>query len=416
MRTETLVESRASMLRLTDAEASALTEAGVRLAVQSGQRRADEELDHDDRTVIECVRVPGQEWRVVVRNAIGVVSVCNSLQLLVQPKIPTAHLLYLFEAAGALPRLSGELGHLQGGESFWELVARWFLRAVQQVLRSDLLRDYTATVDELAMVHGAIRPLETAQQHYSGRMTLKCDFDEFGPDIPLNRVLKAAARVVVRNPLIQEETRRAAQRVLQRFDDVGDLQPRDTLTNVDRRSAYYGDAITLAKHILSATGRSLDPGSNRVWTFLIRTPDLVEDGLRRLLVAKFGPKTIGQWPAPIVGSRRTLNPDLVIAEGRAVADVKYKVAADDLNRGDLFQAVAFATGFGCDHAAILGFRVGPAPPYGQLRVGRVDVRSLWWRADSELSPIDAANHFFDDIGAWLELMTPSDRHQPSRVA
>jgi 5-methylcytosine-specific restriction enzyme subunit McrC len=405
VRTETLVESRASTLRLTDAEASALAEAGVRLAVQSGHRRADDELDQDDRTMIECVRAPGQDWRVVVRNAIGVVSVCNSLQLLVQPKIPTDHLLYLFEAAGSLPRLSSELAHLQVGDSFLELIARWFLGLVQQVLRSDLLRDYTPTADELVMIHGAIEPLETARHHYSGRMTFQCDFDEFGPDTPLNRLLKAAARVVVRNSLIQEETRRDAQRVLQRFDDVGDLQPRDTLAAIDRRSAHYSDALALAKHILSATGRSLEPGSQRVWTFLIRTPDLVEDGLRRLLVTRFGSHMIDQWPAVIVGSRRTLNPDLVIADARAVADVKYKVASEELNRGDLFQAVAFATGFACDHAAIIGFRVGPAPPYARLGVGRVDVHFISWRADPELSAIEAARYFLDDVNTWLGVLT-----------
>jgi 5-methylcytosine-specific restriction enzyme subunit McrC len=384
---------------MTDAEASALAEAGVRLATHSV--RQGQELDPDERTVIECVRAPGQDWRVVVRNAVGVVSVCNTLQLVIQPKIPTAHLLFLFEAAGSLPRLSVEPGRLQSGDSLWELLARWFLIAVQQVLRSDLLRDYTPVVDELLMVHGAIRPLDTAQQHYSGRMTLTCDFDEFALDTPLNRLLKAAARIVVRNPLIQEETRRVAQRVLQRFDDVGDLQPRDTLAIVDRRSAYYRDAIALGQHILAATGRSLDAGAQRVWTFLIRTPDLVEEGLRRLLVERFGPQIIGRWAAPISGSQRTLNPDLVIGDGQAIADVKYKVAGVDLNRGDLFQAVAFATGFGCGHAAILGFRLGPEPSNGQLGVGRVTVRYLWWRADEALSAPDACRCFLDDVGAWL---------------
>jgi hypothetical protein len=143
---------------------------------------------------------------------------------------------------------------------------------------------------------------------------------------------------------------------------------------------------------------------------------LVEDGLRRLLVTRFGSHAIDQRPAPIVGSRRTLNPDLVIADGRAVADVKYKVADEDLNRGDLFQAVAFATGFGCDHAAILGFRVGPAPTYDQLGVGRVDVRFIWWRADPALSAIEAADYFLNEVGAWLGGVTPADRPQQSKVA
>ena len=401
MRTELLIESYASVLQLTDAEASALADAGVRLAALSNRRGAEEGLEPDERTVIECVRAPGKDWRVIVRNAIGVVSVGDTLQLIIQPKIPTAHLLYLFEAAGSLPRLSVESGQLQSGDSLWELMARWFLTAVQRVLRSALLRDYTAAVDELAIAHGSIRPLETGHYYYSGRMTVTCDFDEFEPDTPLNRLLKAAARVIVRSPLLHEQTRQVAQRILQRFDDVSDLQPRDMLVIVERRSAYYGDAISLAKHILAATGRSLEAGTHRVWTFLIRTPDLVEEGLRRLLIERFGADMIGQMSAGIAGSKRTLNPDLVIADRRAVADVKYKVAGEDLNRGDLFQAVAFATGFRSEHAAIIGFRTTAAPPHRLLGIGQVNVQYVWWHADATLSASAACRDFLDDAEAWL---------------
>ena len=401
MRTEVLTESRPKTIRLTDDEASSLVEAGVRLAAQSQRPDAEREDDGDERSVIECVRAPGQDWRVMVRNAIGVIAISDSVQLVVEPKIPTSHLLYLFEVAGSIPRLSLEAGELQPGTSLWELVARWFLRAAQAVLRADLLRDYSVTVDELRMVHGTVQPLETARAYYSGRLTLTCEFDEFGPDTPLNRLLKAAARIVVRSAVIQPDTRRGAQRVLQRLDEVGDLRPRDVFATVDRVSAHYSTAIALAKNILTATIRSLEPGTHRAWTFLIHTPDLVEEGLRKLLVRAFGSDVIGKRPARIVGSRRTLNPDLVIRDGWGIADVKYKTSDDDLNRGDLYQSVAFATGFGCHHAAILAFRDGPIPSYSELCVGQITVRHLWWQADSGLDAREAADRLVDDVAMWL---------------
>lgn len=401
MRTEVLTESRPQTIHLTDDEASALVEAGVRLAAQSERADQDGEAGVDERSVIECVRAPRQDWRVVVRNAIGVVAISDSIQLVVEPKIPTSHLLFLFEVAGSIPRLSLEAGELQAGTSLWELIARWFWRAVQAVLRADLLRDYSVAVDDLRMVHGTVRPLETAHAHYSGRLTLTCEFDEFDPDTPLNRLLKAAARIVVRSAAIQPDTRHGAQRVLQRLDEVGDLRPRDLYATVDRVSAHYSNAITLAKNILTATRRSLEPGTHRAWTFLIRTPDLVEEGLRQLLIRAFGGDTIGRRPARIIGCRRTLNPDLVIRDGLAIADVKYKTSDDDLNRADLYQSVAFATGFGCDHAAILAFRDGPAPSYGELAVGGVTVRHLWWPADPGLDAREAAGLLIDDVAKWL---------------
>lgn len=401
MRTELLTESRPKTISLTDDQALALVEAGARLASRSPHPEESSDEEATDRSVIECIRAPGQDWRVVVRNAIGVVAIGDAVQLVVEPKIPTPHLLYLFEVAGAIPRLSLEPGELQAGTSLWELIARWFLRTAQAVLRTELLRDYAGMMDELRVVHGRIRPVETAQAHYGGRLTLTCEFDEFGPDTPLNRLLKAAARVLVRSPLLQPSTRQDAQRVLQRFDEVGDLRSGDLHASVDRVSAHYSSAIALAKHILASTGRSLEPGAQRAWTFLIRTPDLVEAGLRKLLVDAIGPSTIRKWPARIVGSRRTLNPDLVFAGGRGIADVKYKILDGDHSRADLYQSVAFATGFGCHHAAIVAFCDGPAPPYCELGVGQVTVRNLWWRAEWGLAPLNAASRLVDDVAAWL---------------
>jgi hypothetical protein len=36
----------------------------------------------------------------------------------------------------------------------------------------------------------------------------------------------------------------------------------------------------------------------------------------------------------------TLNPDIVVDDGSAIADVKYKLAGEDWNRSDLYQAGA----------------------------------------------------------------------------
>jgi hypothetical protein len=96
-----------------------------------------------------------------------------------------------------------------------------------------------------------------------------------------------------------------------------------------------------------------------------------------------------------------LNPDLVIGDGQGIADVKYKTSDGDLNRADLYQSVAFATGFGCRQAAVVAFSDGPAPTYGELGVGRVTVRHLWWQADSGLDAREAAGRLVNDVAIWL---------------
>lgn len=87
-------------------------------------------------------RVRAATWRVRVRDAVGLVAV-GDLQLVVQPKIPRSHLLYLLAEAEAIPRLDEQRGALAAGLSLWELIALWFLDAAEHVLRLDLIRDYT---------------------------------------------------------------------------------------------------------------------------------------------------------------------------------------------------------------------------------------------------------------------------------
>jgi 5-methylcytosine-specific restriction endonuclease McrBC regulatory subunit McrC len=73
---------------------------------------------------------------------------------------------------------------------------------------------------------------------------------------------------------------------------------------------------------------------------------MVELGLRRTLDRRLSP----QWPVKKVGltlspSHLTLNPDLVFDDGRQVGDVRYKLSKGEWRRTDLYQVVAFATGF-----------------------------------------------------------------------
>src|SRR6476619_6228065 len=101
MRQETLVESAESVLSLTSAEADALREAGSRLASRTvwwGELTAPV-----DRSIIGVrYQAPGR-YAVRVSDAIGVIAI-GSLHILVQPKIPAAHLIYLLSLSGRFPR------------------------------------------------------------------------------------------------------------------------------------------------------------------------------------------------------------------------------------------------------------------------------------------------------------------------
>jgi hypothetical protein len=394
-----LVESVPSVVELTPAQADALSAAGKRLASQKSWWGA-EPVDDADKTVIRVRPQKGDEWEVRVSDAVGAISIGDKA-FLVQPKIPDAHLLYLFSHSGEFPRLDEQRAHLAAAKSLWDLVATWFVDAAEALLRRDLIRDYRGRVDDLVYVRGRTHPLPTVRALLKGRIAIRSEFDEFDADNAFNRTILAAAHRVAASDRLAETTRRRARRITLRLDGISALGPDDLRSKVDRRTRHYADTIALAKSILNGGGRTLRAGPEPVWTFLIRTPEMVEAGIRRLLKQGLDDARVTKEGHQLVGSTKTLNPDLVFDSGAAIADVKYKVTADDWVTSDLYQVVAFATGFRVHDAALISFSAG-SKTLPTLQVGAVRVTHLVWDASPGTLPAEASRKLVQDVRRWLK--------------
>jgi len=399
MRYEVLVESQPKHLALTEAEAESLVSAGRRLA--SDKAWWGSAGPQEDRSVIRCTRHPMGGWSVRVVDAVGLIAV-GELRLEVQPKIPLSHLLYLFGESGRFPRL-GE-GHVTAAvnQSLWPLVARWYLSEAERLLRKDLLRDYQDEAGWLSVVRGRIDVVRTELALARGRPEALCEYEDFATDTALNRTLREAARRVSGSSVLEWSDRRRAMAIGARMPEVGKFRPIDLHARPDRRAGYYRPAITLARHVIAGQGRSIEHGSQDAWTFLIRTPEMVEDGVRNVLRRRLGPQwTVQKRGRQLVGSTMTLNPDLVFGDGLAVADVKYKWFGEEWARTDLYQVVAFATGFHTVSAALIGFRHLVTVPVKRVRVGPIELSELAWEANEEVSPSHAADRLASGVSQWL---------------
>lgn len=397
----TVRESRPENVELSEREATGLIEAGRALAADSAWWGATE--PNPERTVVRCVRLSGTLWRLTVLDAVGTIVVGRSLQVVVQPKIPIDHLLYLFSLSQRTPRIhSGRGGLAASSASMWDLIAEWFVSSAEVLLRRGLLRDYGEIERDLPVARGTVLALPTAQAIYSGRLTMACRFDRFGLNSALNRTVKYAARIVCRSEVLKNSLRRRAYRVVVTMDEVGEFASGDEHVVTDRRTAAYADCVSLAKHVIRDSGRSFVAGAEVVWTFLLRTPPLVEEGIREVLRESAGELTSAKRKRQLPGSNVTLNPDIVVADDQihAIADVKYKLSGSDWKRNDLYQVVAFACGFEVRHAALIEF----VPPGGvtlaMVPVGQVRVRHFGWSADDTVMAEDAAAALRQKFGQW----------------
>ncbi len=367
MRTEYLVESSAEELTLTEHEANELDRLGEALASQkTWWGDSDETEPQRPKTVIRCKRSGEGRYSVRVSEAVGIVGV-GELQLIISPKIPLPHLLFLLAESEQIPRLLYERSQLSSDDNFFSVIARWFVHASETLLRQGLASDYGNITDDLACARGRIHTVRTFKSILAGRPVIRCDFDRFGEDTSLNRVIKGAALRLLSLPSLPEDLQDRCRRIVYRLSDIGELRGSDLLARPDPLSRRYRDVHPLALAVLSSTGINMKEGNGSTWTFLFRTPDPVEIGVRNSLQRHLYPRwRVGKAKKILLGDRaRSLNPDLVFADNDgkgAVGDVKYRLNTDgEIRRSDLNQVTTFATGFRSAKALVVPFLPIPAP-------------------------------------------------------
>jgi 5-methylcytosine-specific restriction enzyme subunit McrC len=356
-------------------------------------------------SVISVDQLGAGRYRVTFRDVIGAVRI-GGRQLQVSPKIPMRHFLYLASRSSIAPRLSASQIRIEGSGGLIEVLVRWTLSAAEALLRLGMRKDYKAFVDELPEVQGRTLACETTLNALRGRAVAACEFEELSDDAPLNRVIRSACERIARLSLISEDSRRRGRLMAYRMDGVGPVRPGDERISVDRLSRSYLRVIPLALLVLAGCGISTSLGKSTGTTFLIRTPELIEDSLRSILSEALSAVGIAKRRLMLGESGLSVNPDLVFGMDIGVGDVKYRFLGSDWNRADLNQLVAFATAFGCKQAILLGFvRESTSSRPKAVPMGQVQASAYGWIASDSVAPEDSAARLVAHVGHWLSIPT-----------
>ena len=414
-----LTESETTLLHLGREEASALRELGKSFAIhQSEAERADdgEPVSSGRSTsVVECVRRDELDkspeslaYAVTVANRIGAIQLAEKT-ILIQPKITMPHFYHLVEKSIGDPRIRFDPVALDNSFSFRDLVARWFLNAVDRLVPDHLIRDYYERSGALPAVRGCVEPLGTTKRLLSGSLLVECRYDEFELDHPLNRILKEACSRVATFATLPLELRGRARAKVEAMPEVGLLVRSDLVVLPDRRALFegYGPAIHLAKAIIGGEGRSISSGGFTSYAFLQYTPSIIEDGIRRILQVGLGETWRVDKRSYEVTPLKSANPDLVFSrEGqvRCVGDVKYKDVTEwGQVHGDVYQSIYFATAAEIHHSMIVAFSTAGESHFPQLRVGKNTVDGVLWNASKSVDPQASELVFVEDVRNVLEL-------------
>ena len=393
------IESKPTVLKLTDGEVDALQLIGRELASTSTWWGGGSDPERS-RSVVSTDRLRDGTCRVTFRDVVGLVRVGDK-QIRVNPKIPMGHFSYIANRSDLAPRLSTNATEVAEGVDFAAVIARWYVGAAEQLLRQGLRKDYTDQTDEVDEVQGSIEPMQTTMLTSKGVPRAICSFQEFTEDNMLNRVVKAACLKVTRMDIIDAAVKARARRVAHRMDGVGAIQPNDLRVRVDRLSANYTRLLSLSLLVLAGLGLTVAAGRHIGTAFLIRTPELIEDGLRSILTDGLQDIQVAKRRLMLGDSGLSINPDLVLGSTLAVADVKYRMLGKDWSKPDLNQVVTFATGFRTHSAAVLGFSSGEGFLPRPVSVGDVRVKAFAWEARLDSDPRTSAIVLATDFREWL---------------
>ena len=412
---ENLTESRDAVLFLSREEAAALRDLGRSfVAEESSQGREEVAEGVTEASALECVRYEeadeGTEnlaYKVTVWNRVGAIQLGNRT-LLIGPKIDFDHFVHISELAIGDPRTrEREPVVLEPHQSFRDLIARWFLNAVDRLIPNHLIRDYYEQTGVLPAVRGSINPIATTRRFYQGRLDVVCRYDTFELDHALNRILKEACLRVANFGTLTEDDRRRAKAKANAMPEVGSFGRGDLIATPDRRaiSEGYAAPINLARSIIAGEGRSITEGQQLAYAFLQFTPSIIEEGIRNILKSALGETWNVSKRSYEVHPLKSATPDVVFSRDHLVeivGDIKYKVATEwGRLHADVYQSIYFATAAEVKHSLIIAFATDGRVSLPQLRVGTNTVDGIIWDASKKTTPADARHRFTEEVRTLL---------------
>lgn len=298
-----------------------------------------------------------------------------------------------------------------------EILIRLFCDKLFAQVHRGLVRRYEGQEGNLAVLRGRLVIEEQLRLNVANPERLYCRFDDFQEDNPLNQILKATIRVLLKASKDIANQRLLAELLLI-FEGVSDA-PVSKLpwqkVNFDRLNERYRPPFKLAELFLSKTPPDVTSGRETGFSLFFDMNNLFEEYIGRISTRVFcaqGVRVRLQGPQRFLaldelrGSQAfAMRPDVVGMKDDQVVwiiDTKWKQLSqeevrDGAAQSDLYQMFAYAGNYGCadvvllyPHHAGLGGNVGVRACYrlnawirteagngiGYIRIATIDLSNL----------------------------------------
>lgn len=318
---------------------------------------------------------PGH-YTVTASQWVGVL-VTPELDVVVKPKVSLENLFTLLGVGLPPHAWQRESFAFSPSRDLLVAISQFYARAVHQAIGAGVLRSYRVHEERLVAMRGRIDMAEQIRLP-AQRSTIACTFDEYTADVMENRVLKAAAALLLRVPGVPHDARRSLKQAMVAFEEVADgwVHP-DTVDRVHftRLNAHYEPAMRLAQLILRNLSLIDRVGHNDASAFLVDMNDLFQRFVTaRLRTFLRGRLVVDAEPTTWLGKGRqvAMAPDLVFRRAKAavfVGDTKYKLSPDGRGRSsDYYQMLAYVTALGLPAGVLIYCQESGAAPQREVVV------------------------------------------------
>lgn len=333
-------------------------------------------------------------WRIKASSYVGTI-VTPGVRILITPKVATANLFYLLEAGGRALELGPAAFDYEQTHDLVPAFATFYARHLETALSQGVPRAYREFQERLTGIRGRIDL--AAQQRLAGLpVPAECRFDDYTADIPLNRILRAAAIRLLRLPGVTVTTRQALQRLAAQLGEASpatsaDLRSRTVFTRLNEHCRPAGQ---LARIVLGESSLLDAAGTTGAAVFLIDMnkafEDFVASRLSRYLHGQLHVRSQKPDHLDNAGHVR-IKPDLTFDRHPGlpayVADSKYKITSSGFGReADYYQILAYASALNLPEGMLIYCQHdGTAPPQ-QIHVRNLSTRLATWALRLDRTP------------------------------
>jgi len=324
-----------------------------RRRVTPAQQRALEQLSERYRKTRGArVFANGPGGSLVAQQFVGVIDL-GPHQVEILPKIDgpdgatRSNLMRMISEAWQLElHVQGPTAMGRTTETILEAMIRLFCEQLWSAVRQGLVRRYQPVEEVLLVLRGRIDIAQQVRRNLARPDRLHCRFDEFTADNPLNRVLKAALRALLRIARGQSTARSVAE-LLFCFADVGDVDGASidwAAVKLDRLSRRYEPLVRMARMFLEGASPDVVSGNGVGFALLFDMNELFEayvgrQAIRALRPLGFdvrlqGPKRHLALDSEGAGAFE-LRPDIIVTDthgARFILDTKWKRLQEGASR------------------------------------------------------------------------------------